>query len=103
MLLKSKPRLKTTLVIVNVNRQNDAMAMSHSPFYRHYLFSLLQIQGALIVASLFEISLGVIGLIGMLLWFLGPIAIASTVCLMGLSLVPAAASFAAKNWYIAVA
>jgi len=65
--------------------------------------SLFQIQGALIAASLFEVILGVSGLIGILLRYIGPLAIAPTVSLVGLALFRPAASFAAKNWYIALA
>jgi len=54
------------------------------------------------VASLFEIILGVSGLIGLLLRYIGPLAIAPTITLVGLALFRAAADFAAKNWYIAL-
>ena len=64
---------------------------------------LSQIQGAIIIASLFEILLGASGLIGILLRFIGPLAIAPTITLIGLSLFRASASFAEKNWYIALA
>ena len=55
------------------------------------------------MASLFEIVLGVSGLIGLLLRYIGPLAIAPTITLVGLALFDAAASFASKNWYIALA
>ena len=54
------------------------------------------------MASLFEIALGASGLIGFLLRYIGPLAIAPTITLVGLSLFRAAASFAEKNWYIAL-
>ena len=55
------------------------------------------------MASLFEIVLGVSGLIGLLLRYIGPLAIAPTITLVGLALFDAAASFASRNWYIALA
>ena len=55
------------------------------------------------MASLFEIVLGVSGLIGLLLRYIGPLATAPTITLVGLALFDAAASFASKNWYIALA
>jgi len=55
------------------------------------------------VASMFEIALGVSGLIGLLLRYIGPLAIAPTITLVGLALFDAAASFASRNWYIALA
>ena len=64
---------------------------------------LLQMQGAIIVASLFEVLIGVTGLIGLLLRYIGPLTVAPVVTLIGLSLFDAAVVFAAKNWYIALA
>ena len=52
---------------------------------------------------MFEIVLGVSGLIGLLLRYIGPLATAPTITLVGLALFDAAASFASKNWYIALA
>jgi len=54
------------------------------------------------VASLLEVILGVSGLIGLLLRYIGPLAIAPTITLVGLALFDAAADFAARNWYIAL-
>lgn len=51
---------------------------------------------------MFEIVLGMSGLIGVLLRYIGPLAIAPTISLVGLSLFTAAAEFASKNWYIAL-
>jgi len=42
------------------------------------------------------------GLIGILLRYIGPLAIAPTIALVGLALFDAAAFFAGKNWYIAL-
>lgn len=67
------------------------------------VYYLSQIQGAIIVASLFEIIFGAVGLIGVLLRYIGPLAIAPGITLEGLSLFSAAAEFAAKNWYISLA
>jgi len=54
------------------------------------------------VASMLEIILGVSGLIGLLLRYIGPLAIAPTITLVGLALFRAAANFASRNWYIAL-
>ncbi|XP_029457508.1 solute carrier family 23 member 1-like isoform X2 [Rhinatrema bivittatum] len=45
-----------------------------------------EVQGAIIVASLLQVLLGFSGLIGLLLRFIGPLSIAPTVTLIGLSL-----------------
>lgn len=59
-------------------------------------YLLLQIQGAIMVAALFQILIGFSGLVGFLLRFIGPLTIAPTVTLVGLSLFQAAADFSGK-------
>jgi len=63
----------------------------------------LQIQGAIIVASLFEVAVGLSGLIGLLMKYLGPLTVAPIITLVGISLFDAVNRFAARNWYIAIA
>ncbi|WP_254530096.1 uracil-xanthine permease family protein [Natrinema gelatinilyticum] len=48
--------------------------------------ALLQLQGAIIVASLVEVVMGYFGLVGRLRRFLSPVVIAPTIALIGLSL-----------------
>ena len=47
---------------------------------------LQHIQGAVIVGAAFEILIGASGLVGKMLRFVGPITIAPTIALIGLSL-----------------
>ena len=49
------------------------------------------------VAALFQILIGFSGLVGFLLRFIGPLTIAPTVTLVGLSLFQAAADFSGKS------
>ncbi|XP_076352603.1 solute carrier family 23 member 2-like [Tachypleus tridentatus] len=58
------------------------------------------IQGAIIVASIFEIVIGLSGVIGIILQWLTPLVIVPTISLIGLSLFEEAASTASKNWGI---
>lgn len=60
-----------------------------------------EIQGAIMVASVVEIFIGFSGLVGIFLSFIGPLTIAPTLCLIGLSLFQAAAGFAGKHWGLA--
>ncbi|KAI0242472.1 Solute carrier family 23 member 2 [Lamellibrachia satsuma] len=60
------------------------------------------IQGAIVVASFAEVLIGLIGGMGFLLRYIGPLTIAPTISLVGLPLAPVAASFCAKHWWIAV-
>nr|XP_054767362.1 solute carrier family 23 member 1-like [Lytechinus pictus] len=60
-----------------------------------------ELQGDIMVASCFQVIIGITGGIGFLLRFLGPLVIAPTIALIGLSLFPAAAGFAGSHWGIA--
>ncbi len=59
-----------------------------------------EIQGAIMVASVFQVIIGFSGIIGLLLKFIGPLAIAPTIALVGLSLFQAAAGFSGVHWGI---
>ncbi|XP_076348382.1 solute carrier family 23 member 2-like [Tachypleus tridentatus] len=61
-----------------------------------------EIQGAIIVASIFEIVIGLTGVIGVMLQWLTPLVIVPTVSLVELSIFEEAASTASKNWGIAI-
>ncbi|ELT94865.1 hypothetical protein CAPTEDRAFT_177506 [Capitella teleta] len=61
-----------------------------------------EIQGAIIASSLFQVAIGFSGVIGILLKYIGPLAIAPTISLIGLSLFQEAAASASQNWWIAL-
>eukprot|EP00058_Branchiostoma_floridae_P015222 XP_002600710.1 hypothetical protein BRAFLDRAFT_83451 [Branchiostoma floridae] len=63
---------------------------------------LREIQGAIMVSALFQVFIGFSGLIGIMLRFIGPLAIAPTIALVGLSLFEPAANFCGVQWGIAV-
>ncbi len=58
------------------------------------------VQGAIIAGALFEIVLGYSGMVGKLLRFIGPITIAPTIALIGLSLFKFGAPVAGAHWPI---
>ncbi|KAM4748845.1 solute carrier family 23 member 1-like [Rhinophrynus dorsalis] len=60
-----------------------------------------EIQGAVIVASTLQVLLGFSGLIGLFLRFIGPLAIAPTITLIGLSLFGKAGKKCGVHWGIA--
>ena len=64
--------------------------------------SFLQIQGAIMVASLFQVFLGFSGLMGFVLRYIGPLTITPLVALTTLSLFEAGSSFTEKHWWIAL-
>ncbi|NWS28519.1 S23A2 protein, partial [Polioptila caerulea] len=61
-----------------------------------------QIQGAIIMSSLIEVAIGLLGLPGALLRYIGPLTITPTVALIGLSGFQAAGERAGKHWGIAM-
>ena len=58
------------------------------------------VQGAIIAGAIFEIIIGVSGLVGKILRFIGPITIAPTIALIGLSLFKFGAPTAGAHWPI---
>ncbi|XP_020617487.1 solute carrier family 23 member 2-like isoform X3 [Orbicella faveolata] len=56
----------------------------------------LKIQGAMLLSSLFQVVLGFTGLVGVLLRFIGPLAIAPTITLVGVALFRTGAEKAGK-------
>ncbi|KAK7108978.1 hypothetical protein V1264_013101 [Littorina saxatilis] len=63
---------------------------------------LRELQGALLVASLFQVVVGFTGLVGALLNFIGPLTIAPTIGMIGLSLFDAASGKSQGQWWIAL-
>ena len=59
---------------------------------------LCQIQGAIIVSSVLELVIGLCGLPGLLLDFIGPLTITPTVSLIGLSVFTTAGDRAGSHW-----
>ncbi|XP_068596737.1 solute carrier family 23 member 1-like [Brachionichthys hirsutus] len=57
-----------------------------------------EIQGSIIVATLLETVIGLCGLPGLMLDYIGPLTIAPTVSLVGLSVVPTAGDRAGSQW-----
>lgn len=60
--------------------------------------SCLQIQGAIIVSSLVEVVIGLLGIPGLLLNAIGPLTVTPTVSLIGLSVFQTAGDRAGSHW-----
>jgi len=60
-----------------------------------------EIQGAIIVAPLFEVFLGFSGLVGLLTSFIGPVSITPIIMLIGLALFRVSSTYCASNWWMA--
>ncbi|XP_071492657.1 solute carrier family 23 member 1-like, partial [Diadema antillarum] len=72
---------------------------NHTEFWQS---RMRELQGDIMVASLFQVVIGFTGTIGLLLRFIGPLSIAPTIALIGISLFPVASDFAGSHWGIAV-
>jgi len=61
-----------------------------------------EVQGAIIVAGLFQLILGYFGILGLILRYITPMTIAPAVAMIGLALFHVAADYSARNWYISM-
>ncbi|KAK3772632.1 hypothetical protein RRG08_008469 [Elysia crispata] len=61
-----------------------------------------EIQGAICLASLFQVAIGLSGVVSVIVRYIGPLTITPTITLMGLALFEAAAQKAASQWWIAL-
>lgn len=61
-----------------------------------------EIQGAIILSSLFQVVIGFSGVMGFILKYIGPLTIAPTIALVGLPLFKTAGYFAGAQWGIAL-
>ncbi|XP_077066821.1 solute carrier family 23 member 2 isoform X2 [Siphateles boraxobius] len=66
-----------------------------------WMVRIREIQGAILVASMLQLVLGLSGLVGLVLRFIGPLAIAPTINLIGLSLFIQAGQKSGAHWGIA--
>ena len=61
-----------------------------------------EVQGAICVASLFQVVVGFTGIIGVMLRWITPLTIVPAVTMIGLALFEAASYNAQNNWGIAI-
>nr|XP_055030913.1 xan_ur_permease domain-containing protein [Misgurnus anguillicaudatus] len=81
--------------------QNSSLVNISSPEFIHEWQSRIQVlQGSIMVGSLFQVLAGFSGLIGFLMRFIGPLTIAPTISLIGLSLFDSAGMNAGHHWGI---
>lgn len=84
-------------VISNVTSgANGTMAFEEEP----WKIRMREIQGAIMVASIFQVVIGFTGAIGWMLQYIGPLSISPTISLAGLALFDVASGFASKQWWI---
>ncbi|XP_076157996.1 solute carrier family 23 member 1-like [Alosa pseudoharengus] len=82
--------------------QNATLVNTSSPVFIQVWQSRMRVlQGSIMVGSLFQVVVGFSGLIGLFMRFIGPLTIAPTISLIGLSLYDSAGKNAGNHWGIA--
>ncbi|XP_047739598.1 solute carrier family 23 member 1 [Hyalella azteca] len=81
--------------------QAEIDGLTEDEFTQLWTLRMRNIQGAICVASIFQVVVGATGAIGGLLRWITPLVIAPTISLIGFSLYPIATSKCASNWGIA--
>jgi nucleobase transporter 1/2 len=61
-----------------------------------------EIQGAIILSSIFQVFVGFFGIVGMIVRFITPITVAAAILTLGISLFKVGGEFAASNWAISL-
>ncbi|XP_039249475.1 solute carrier family 23 member 1-like [Styela clava] len=85
-----------------VNATNETNSTLEEPLSNPaWKIRMCEVQGAIMIAACTQILLGMTGLIGFVMSHIGPLTIAPTVAMVGLSLFGAAGSFAGTQWGIA--
>ncbi|CAL8262258.1 unnamed protein product [Merluccius merluccius] len=81
--------------------QNATLVNTSSPVFIEVWQSRMRaLQGSIMVGSLFQVLVGFSGLIGLFMRFVGPLTIAPTISLIGLSLFDSAGASAGNHWGI---
>uniref|UniRef100_A0A3B3Z8Q7 Uncharacterized protein n=1 Tax=Periophthalmus magnuspinnatus TaxID=409849 RepID=A0A3B3Z8Q7_9GOBI len=81
--------------------QNASLVNTSSTEYIEVWQSRMRaLQGSIMVGSLFQVFVGFSGLIGLFMRFIGPLTIAPTISLIGLSLFDSAGTSAGNHWGI---
>ncbi|KAF2354585.1 Xanthine/uracil/vitamin C permease, partial [Trinorchestia longiramus] len=81
--------------------EEEVQLLSEDELTELWTLRMRSIQGAICVASIFQIFVGATGAIGLLLRWITPLVIVPTISLIGFSLYPVATSKCATNWGIA--
>uniref|UniRef100_A0A8C4HVW1 Si:dkey-106n21.1 n=1 Tax=Dicentrarchus labrax TaxID=13489 RepID=A0A8C4HVW1_DICLA len=88
-------------VMLSVQLQNGTSPLQMESSDEIWMSRMREIQGAILVSSLLQIVLGFSGLVGLVLKYIGPLAIAPTINLIGLSLFIEAGKKSGGHWGIA--
>ncbi|CAC5404080.1 Solute carrier family 23 member 2 [Mytilus coruscus] len=102
MMSLEKWKCPTSLEISAANGTNITTFMSQDQKDELWQSRLREIQGNLMLASMIQVVLGCTGIMGLMLKYIGPLTIAPTISLIGLSLTAVAADFNRRHWGISM-
>ncbi|KAI5617256.1 solute carrier family 23 member 2-like, partial [Silurus asotus] len=94
------PKWKCPKGSVTPDFNTTVASVSHTDPEEVWKMRIREIQGAILVASLLQVVLGLSGLVGFVLKFIGPLSIAPTINLIGLSLFIQAGKKSGSHWGI---
>ncbi|GFO34280.1 solute carrier family 23 member 1 [Plakobranchus ocellatus] len=80
---------------------NHSVVINGSQTNGEWHLRIRELQGAICMASLFQIFIGCSGLMSVIMRYVGPLTVTPTIALIGLALFEAAADKAATQWWIA--
>jgi len=86
---------------VNNTDSDELVAADDDNIDNDWQRRMRELQGAIILASLVEVTIGMTGVMGVLVHYIGPLTVASVITMVGLPLINMIASFAEHNWLIA--
>ncbi|PVD30288.1 hypothetical protein C0Q70_09552 [Pomacea canaliculata] len=90
-------------ITVTMTTPNTSLGSSTpEDFQEVWQSRLREIQGAIMVASLFQVAIGFSGIMTFVLRLVSPLVVTPTITLVGLSLFDVAADKASKQWWIAL-
>ena len=79
------------------------MKLSSADNYRRrFVILSFQLAGSLMIAGTFQMLVGLTGLIGLLLRFVGPITVVPPLTIIGLQVYKATTRFAKAQWGVAI-
>ena len=89
------------LFVIFKKRQNLKLSSAANYCWRFMILSF-QLAGSLMIAGTFQMLVGLTGLIGLLLRFVGPITVVPPLTIIGLQVYKATTRFAKAQWGVAI-
>ncbi|ESO97393.1 hypothetical protein LOTGIDRAFT_231570 [Lottia gigantea] len=87
----------------NIKNYNETLPEIGGPVHREiWQTRIIEVTGAIMIASLFQLVIGCSGLLGVMLRFIGPLTVTPTIAMIGLSIFNPAYQKSENQWWIAI-